>query len=109
MPKKLDSGDYRCKYCGNIYDRHKSAVNHEKTCFDSDIRKFIDQREKTVSKMVDIDVNKFKPSESKQLKIGESYVGRCGNCKTILTTRNRFKKESELFECPKCENVLANN
>lgn len=103
MVDKLADG-YKCEHCGTIISNHRRALGHEGTCAESKLSTHLGDE---VGRIVDLDIEGFDTTPSKQLKIGESFVGRCGNCHEPVTTNNRFKKESSLFECPSCENVIS--
>jgi len=105
MVKKLSSGDYECKHCGNIIGNYKKALGHEGVCADSKLAEYLDN----IGQTTDLEIKGFETSETKQIKLGETMLGRCGNCSHAITTKNRFKDMNNMFECPRCEKIINKN
>lgn len=102
MVEKVAAG-YRCEHCGSIIPNKQKALGHEGVCAENKLDNFM---EGNVGKLVGLNTGGFEKKELKQLRIGERYVGRCGSCKHPVTTRHAYSEDRELYECPKCENVL---
>lgn len=99
MSPKISSGKYKCPICGEIKDSYRNYKNHKETCGIVSISQFVQGD-------ISLKSNSFEPPETRQIKIGESPVGECPRCGTLVLESDAYNKYKDQYECRRCENIV---
>jgi len=105
MVDKLQPGEYECEVCGRRISGHRKAKRHERLCGIDKISGYYEG----VENIWNLEIPDMKDSSTeentRQLKIGESFLGYCSKCDSRIISENRFKDGSDLFECDVCGKI----
>jgi len=104
MVEKVKQGSYKCERCGKVITGDKRAQKHETICGIQSLDNVLDNVENIVHLKGVRDTGKT----SRQLKLGESFIGYCSNCETRITSENHYKQieDRDYYSCPRCEKVV---
>lgn len=94
MVKRLNDG-YECVVCGKNIDNYNDTRRHERTCGIKKIDSFIDFN-------LSFEKEESEHKETRQLRVGEKFIGRCVKCDATLTSKNLINEPRQIFECHKC-------
>ena len=94
---------YECNICGKDFEHKSRARDHQRVCGISKIDEFVDDADSLIALE---DSSEAEVDNSIQLNVGEAFVGRCPKCEKVVTSRHVFNDLKNLYECPKCDNIV---
>lgn len=105
MVKKLNSGYYECETCGQKIDNYRKAKEHERLCGLDMLSGYIEGIENIWNLDIPDQETSKTEDDTRQLKIGQEFLGYCSKCDSRIIGEDRFKDSSALYECDICGKI----